>query len=594
VVETQASQITREERIPLFTRVDTSAAQALGAMYTWNISGGGVYLRAPHAAANDIPIGSDIALDFALPDGSPRMKLSARVVWIDPSVRDHQGESVVGIGARFSGVPSEIEAQLHNFIKAFRYKVVTLGFADLDLAKDAFGDLFELAPAASEEALREAISSGQTGLVLIGQNDGSIPKLKRLVEDRALAHAPPILVIGKTLSAELEALLVKNENITYIEPPLTRWVLRSIVQRAVEGHVLSFQNQLLTEELSRAIERLRRENYRLRQAVPETIDGIIGSSDAMRQVFDMIERVAPFSTSVMIAGETGTGKELVARAIHKRSPRAEQPFIAQNCAAFAENLLDSELFGHTRGAFTGATHDRAGIFEAASGGTVFLDEVGEMTPTMQAKVLRVLQDGELRRVGDVTTRKVDVRVIAATHRNLEQMVKDGKFREDLYYRLRAFTLTLPPLSKRRDDIPLLALHFLDKLAERHGTKATITADAMRVLESHAWPGNVRELENTIEQLLVMTGSENKIDAPLVRETLGVEASSGERQGRSLNEALDDYERSLLRAELEKAGGIITRAALTLGLDRSTLSKRCKRLGLTMRAKSVEPGATTSS
>jgi two-component system nitrogen regulation response regulator NtrX len=174
------------------------------------------------------------------------------------------------------------------------------------------------------------------------------------------------------------------------------------------------------------------------------------------------------------------------------------------------------------------------------------------------------------------------------------MVKDGKFREDLYYRLRAFTLTLPPLSKRRDDIPLLALHFLDKLAERHGTKATITADAMRVLESHAWPGNVRELENTIEQLLVMTGSENKIDAPLVRETLGVEASSGERQGRSLNEALDDYERSLLRAELEKAGGIITRAALTLGLDRSTLSKRCKRLGLTMRAKSVEPGATTSS
>jgi transcriptional regulator with PAS, ATPase and Fis domain len=284
---------------------------------------------------------------------------------------------------------------------------------------------------------------------------------------------------------------------------------------------------------------------------------------------------------VLIEGETGTGKDLAARAVHALSTRADKPFHAQNCAALPETLLDGELFGHVRGAFTGASSDRAGLFEAAHGGTVFLDEVGEMTASMQAKLLRVLASGEIRRVGSTKTTFVDVRVVCATHRDLEAMVKAETFRQDLFYRLRTFVIPLPPLRERRADIAAMALHFLDIYAERHKHPVPgFTPEAIAVLESHGWPGNVRELEHAIERMLILAPSGKKIDAPLVRETLGIAANgNGEPKERGLDDALLDYERQLIQAELERSGGVLAKAARALGVDRTTLSKRCKRLGL---------------
>ncbi len=315
---------------------------------------------------------------------------------------------------------------------------------------------------------------------------------------------------------------------------------------------------------------------------------MVGASEAMRRVKTVAERVAPFDTCVVITGETGTGKELVARAIHHLSPRRSRPFIAQNCAALAETLLDSELFGHARGSFTGAVGDRPGLFESANGGTVFLDEIGEMPPSMQVKLLRVLQEGEIKRVGENHSRKIEARVICATHKDLESLVAEGRFREDLFYRLQSFVLCIPPLRERSEDVPELVGHFLSLMEERHGRRVEgFTPEAMRLLRTHAWPGNVRELEHTVERMIVLCNEGDLIGADQVLEALdqgrgGDETASGrdiERGGRSLTRALEDYERRIILSELEYAGGVIAKAARSLGMDRTTLSRRLRRLGV---------------
>ncbi len=307
----------------------------------------------------------------------------------------------------------------------------------------------------------------------------------------------------------------------------------------------------------------------------------------MREVKAVAERIAPFDTTVVITGETGTGKELVARAIHRMSPRASLPFVAQNCAALTETLLDSELFGHARGAFTGAESDRQGLFETAGAGTVFLDEIGEMTPSLQARLLRVLQEREIKRVGESRSRKVGARIICATHRELDRLVEEGCFREDLFYRLQAFVLEIPPLRDRVEDISELAAYFLSIFAERHGRRLEgFSSEAESLLRAHPWPGNVRELEHAIERLIVLGNGGGMISAKLVREALelgpaGARPPQGpDRGGRTLAEALEDYERRIILAELEHVGGVITRAARSLGMDRTTLSRRMRRLGIT--------------
>ena len=595
-MSTSTATIARAPRIPLFARVNASGTT----MYAWNISDGGVYLKAPGLDAREIPVGRAMSLSFELPDGGSKLEVSARVVWVDRAVRDHQGRTGLGLGMRFDELPGEYALRIRRFVESFRYRVLLLHFPFSDLAESALGDLFRIEKTRDVDSLSRALATGHVGLVIIGEAKGrgeALDALQLVARNEALVRQPPILYSAfrkgsseVNLDEKLSSLMAAYGRISYAPMPLDRLELRSHAERAVEAFVLAFENDLLTTELGRAFERLRRENEYLssRTRLSDRLEEIVGVSDAVCSLHAMIERIAPFGTSVVIVGETGTGKELVARALHRLSPRASRPFVAQNCAALTETLLDSELFGHARGSFTGATADRAGIFEAAEGGTVFLDEIGEMSPAMQAKLLRVLQEGEVKRVGDTHTRRIEARIVCATNRDLEQLVDEGRFREDLFYRLQSFVLRLPPLRERREDIPILALHFLDRLGKKHGRRVEgLTPDAMRGLQSHGWPGNARELEHTMERLLVLCNEGERIGAELVFEALGLGRSNEERRlpsleernESSLNRLLEDYERRIIIAELERAGGVIARAARALGMDRTTLSRRLRRLGI---------------
>jgi transcriptional regulator with PAS, ATPase and Fis domain len=301
-------------------------------------------------------------------------------------------------------------------------------------------------------------------------------------------------------------------------------------------------------------------------------------------VFEVMEKVAATDASVLLTGETGTGKDLVARAIHYAGPRKDRRFVAQNCAALPDTLLESELFGHKRGAFTGAHADKKGMFEVASGGTIFLDEIGETQPGMQVRLLRVLQDGEIRPLGSSETHTVDVRVIAATNRDLRRDVEQGRFREDLFYRLRVVELHIPPLRERRNDIPLLAHHFLDFSNQRMNRKLQgFTNAAMERLLRHAWSGNVRELENEIERCVALAGDADTITSEMLSEEIrGTDGAALPQEplpsDLSLNDAVDALKRRLIETALRETGSK-TRAADKLGIPRQSLQKMMKRLGL---------------
>ncbi len=322
--------------------------------------------------------------------------------------------------------------------------------------------------------------------------------------------------------------------------------------------------------------------------VRDSFEGLVGSSGPMKRVFELIEGVAYSSSTILLQGESGTGKELVARAIHHRSPRRTQDFVAVNCSALTDTLLESELFGHEKGSFTGATGTKRGLFEVASGGTLFLDEIGHVPMPTQVKLLRVLQEGELKRVGGNDTRKVDVRVIAATNVNLLQAVEGGQFREDLFYRLNVITILSPPLRERPSDIPLLALHFLRKHNKKAGKSIEgIAPDAMEALERNSWPGNVRELENIIERAVVL-GRDQEVGLGDLPESLrgnsrtpahiGTQmASMPYRKAKDI--ALGDFDRRYLTELLTQTGGNVSEASRRAGMDRSNFRRVLKKTGL---------------
>src|SRR6059058_1129347 len=363
----------------------------------------------------------------------------------------------------------------------------------------------------------------------------------------------------------------------YVTKPWESEELRLTLRRAIEAFHLARENVRLLQELSRANQRLAAENTYLKETAAP--DEIVGESAAIRDVLALVARVAPSPTTVLIEGETGTGKELVARAIHAASDRRDRLFVAVNCASFSEGILESELFGHRRGAFTGAVADRKGLFEVADGGTLFLDEISETSGALQAKLLRVLQEGEIRPVGETRARTVDVRVITATNRRLEDEVKAGRFREDLYYRLRVFPIRLPPLRDRREDIPALARHLARRLAAQLKKPVGEPSDeTLALLSRYAFPGNVRELANEIERAVLLADPGAPLTEDLFSERLQEGAADGAAPG-LLQSRTEAFEREQVEAALARAGGVKTRAAEELGITYRGLLKKMRRLGM---------------
>jgi DNA-binding NtrC family response regulator len=348
---------------------------------------------------------------------------------------------------------------------------------------------------------------------------------------------------------------------------------------------------LIERALSQAT--LEKENAQLRTALHKKyhFDNIIGQSEGITRVLEMIERVADSDSTVLVMGESGTGKELVAKAVHYNSPRATKPFIPINCGAIPADLLESELFGHVKGAFTGAIANRVGRFEMAEGGTLFLDEIGDMSPALQVKLLRVLQERRFEPVGSGKTVNVNVRVLAATNVDLEMAVEDGRFREDLFYRLNVIPIRIPPLRERKIDIPLLLHHFIDTFNRSRGRQLNgITPEAMGQLTNYNWPGNIRELENLIERVAILKGQGliDILDLPeryarAVQSAAGAEAGGGNldipEAGMDFNSAVDAYENALIMRALEKTGWNRNQAALLLKLNRTTLVEKIKKKGL---------------
>jgi DNA-binding NtrC family response regulator len=376
---------------------------------------------------------------------------------------------------------------------------------------------------------------------------------------------PETIVIMMTAFGSIETAIraMKEGAFDYVSKPFKLDEIKLTIQRALE------QKRLLEENL----------HYRQELITKYKLENIVGRTPQMLQVYKTIARVAESRSTVLITGESGTGKELIARAIHFNSPRASGHFVAVDCSSLAETLLESELFGHVRGAFTGAVTGKKGLFEEADGGTCFLDEIGDITLSMQAKLLRVLQEHEIKRVGDTEITKIDVRIVAATNKNLEEIVAEKKFREDLFYRLNVVTIHLPPLRERSEDIPLLADHFLRKYAsENEKPVCRMSPEVMELLIHYGWPGNVRELENVIERAATLSSSNLILSEDLPRR-LQSEPSQAQISSLPSHIPLSELEKLYIQKVLEETGGNKKKAADILGIDRRTLYRMATRLGI---------------
>lgn len=395
----------------------------------------------------------------------------------------------------------------------------------------------------------------------MGEKDG-IEVLRTIKQAQPMTEVIVMTAYG-TIESAVEAMRLGAFD--YIQKPFTEQELLVKVQKALESRKLHGQMQLLAQEF--------KEKYHF--------ENIVGRSQAVRDVLGRVVKIAPTDATVLITGESGTGKELVARAIHANSKRADRPFVTVNCAAISETLLESELFGHARGAFTGAVTARRGLFEEADGGTFFFDEIAETTMPFQAKLLRAIQEGEVRRIGENKAVTIDVRVVAATNVDLQDAVEEKRFRKDLYYRLNVARFILPPLRERREDVPLLIQFFLDKYNRKMNSRARLGDGVMDRIVEYDFPGNVRELENMVEQAVALSGGEIISVDDILPEAPQKPAS---QKGRTLADMVDDAERQAVEAALKACDGSRERAAEMLGISPTTLWRKMTRLGITFENK----------
>jgi DNA-binding NtrC family response regulator len=427
---------------------------------------------------------------------------------------------------------------------------------------------FNVSFAGDADSGLKAMTEGLYDLVLLDIKLPGRSGLAVLQEFRRVNQQLPIIALTALKDIDVARAAFKNGAQDYIPKPWNADELIAQIHRALERRKLAEENV----QLRRAL----KARYRL--------ENIVGKSQSLEKIFDLIEQVAPTRSTVLITGESGTGKELVAHTIHNRSQRADFSFVPVNTGSMPDDLLESILFGHVKGAFTSAIASKRGLFEVAHQGTIFFDEIGTVGPQTQAKLLRVIQEGEFMRLGSNETIKVDVRILAATNVDLKQMVAEGKFREDLYYRLNVISLALPPLRDRRQDVPLLVEHFIQKYCQENSRPLRhFTPEALQLLVDYAWPGNVRELENAVERAVVLSSKE-EMDASLLPDDIARPhlLSGTALEQRSLFDIVEDYERRVILDALDRAAGSQTDAARLLQIPLSTLNQKIKRLGIAVR------------
>ena len=443
----------------------------------------------------------------------------------------------------------DVCAHLAEYLRAESYEVETAteGAAGISLLESSFYDI----------VLTDLKMPGVDGMEVL-----------RYLKEHAPESVCIILTGYGTIRNSVEA--IKMGAFDYLTKPVKLDEILITIQRALEHRDLKRENINLRNQLKKKYQ----------------FENIIGDSESIEKIFETVEKVADTDSTILVLGESGTGKELIAKAIHYNSYRREGPFVPVNCAAIPSELLESELFGHEKGAFTNAIRTRIGRFELANGGTLFLDEIGDMSPNLQGKLLRVLQERQFDRVGGIKTIRTDIRVIAATHQNPKKRVEEGKFREDLYYRLNVIPIEIPPLRKRVSDIPLLVRHFIDQFNKSKKREIQdIDAEALKRLMQYPWPGNVRELENVIERVVILSSNDvlTVDDLPEKFQSLGetsqVVSMGIPEEGISLDSAVSEFERTLILQALNKTGWVKNKAAQLLNLNRTTLIEKIKRQNL---------------
>ena len=567
-----------EPRIPFFTPV---VASGLRRCWATNISSNGIGLTG-YAGAATPEQGDSLELEWVLGESQKPMHAIGRVAWIS-SVRP---DGRLGLGVALTQISAADRAEVARFLADHRPRVVAAmaSSEEADVARRALGhldiDFVTSADDVDEELLRSSAS-----IVVFGHDAAKLTAFLdavwRSTDSGYVPGEVPLAPITLCTTVESDLLLpLFTEGRTYevLRPPIDRRALASAVERSCHHWALQAELRWASVQLEGIALRQTQTRSSPRDTERRS-QTMIRVSASMREVHELIRTVAAHDVPVLLAGETGTGKELAAREIHALSNRANTPFVAQDCGALTETLLESELFGHVRGAFTGATADHPGLFQIADGGTIFLDEIQNTSPSLQAKLLRVVEEGEVRPVGGTKPRRVDVRLITACNIDLKQLVKDQRFRADFYYRLNRFPIELPPLRQRRQDIPPLAKHFLTLLSDRMGRRPpALQPDSEALLMAYDWPGNVRELKNTIERALLLTPIGEPVRATALPDDLRG-PPAGMPEGGGLDALVAEYERGVIKAALDRHAGVVRRAARELEVNPVTLARKMRKLGL---------------
>ena len=567
--------------------VPVVCSPALEGCWSINVTEEGMGLVARPPRASDGPFeGEQVDLDFPLPAGQ-RIRVRGVVRWRHESAQPLEG-ATTSLGVRFEAFEGTGQLELRRFLAEHRLRVVVAG-APRGLARAlelAFRTDVELLFSSDPAEVETLLERGDVAAVLLcGEDDYQAVALAQLIESASQAatlhlgrppELKPRVVFAAKAAPELLVELFNSVAVDQALPPDAPVAqLRDAVLAACRAHSVRLQQQRMSVEL----ERLLRDRARPVLTMAEGVEGPGFTSARMQDVIAAVRQVAPYKVTVLLQGETGTGKEVLAQRLHALSPRSRAPFVVQDCGALPETLLDSELFGHVKGAFTSAVADHPGLFVLADGGTIFLDEIENTTPNLQAKLLRVIETGDVRPVGGTTVRKVDVRVVTASNRHLGSEVTAGNFRADLYYRLNTFTVDVPPLRDRRDDVLPLARSFIDVFNAAFGKSARdFTPEAEAQILSWAWPGNVRELRNVIERAVMLSAPMQAIGPALLPLPLRSAAATVEEDG-SLRALLAGVERRLISEALERNEGVVRRAAVALKVDPVTLARRARKLGL---------------